>query len=91
MMKARTASLHDQGEGNMAGVSICQLKVQAGAEQGDEGHSGQQRHQQQLLARRLAKGHAPAITHAPTLESSPSVPTISRKRSSSDLRSGVSS
>lgn len=68
---------------------IFGLKMEARTEQDEKGAAGGKRHPQHLLARRFPEchpGHDPDARHNP-----PSEPTISRKRSSSERRWGVSS
>ena len=68
---------------------IFGLKMEARAEQDEEGAARCERHPQHFLARSFAEchpGHDPDAHHSP-----PSVPTISRKRSSREKRCGVTS
>src|SRR6266849_3717341 len=68
---------------------IFGLKMEARTKQDKEGAAGGERHPQHFLACRLAechRGHDPDAHHSP-----PSVPTISRKRSSRERRWGVTS
>src|SRR5271157_5154141 len=77
------------GQGYIARSEILHLKVQPGAEEGQEREAGGKRHPQHPLAGGLAErdaGHDPHAHQRP-----PSSPTIWRNSSSSERRWGVTS